>query len=162
MRTCHQPESRPPSINHRQRFTLIELLVPGFRRRFTLIELLVVVAIIAILAAIALPAYQDYIARSQVTAGLADITAGKSLYEAHVVATSSTSFDITDIGLRASTPRCSAITMDPDPDAGYIECTLVGTPKIAGSYIRIERSSVGFWTCDTDVPYLKYIPAGCN
>ncbi|HSO99968.1 MAG TPA: pilin, partial [Thioalkalivibrio sp.] len=37
---------------------------------FTLIELMIVVAIIAILAAIALPAYQDYVARSQVSEAL--------------------------------------------------------------------------------------------
>jgi len=37
---------------------------------FTLIELMIVVAIIAILAAIALPAYQDYVARSQVSEGM--------------------------------------------------------------------------------------------
>ena len=129
---------------------------------FTLIELMIVVAIIAILAAIALPAYQDYAARAQVSAGLADIAGGRSLFEAQVVANNSTTFDVTDIGLRPVTPRCD-ISMNPAHSGGYIRCLLKGNPKVAGKTIEITRNASGAWSCTTSGGLNgKYKPAGCS
>jgi type IV pilus assembly protein PilA len=132
------------------------------QKGFTLIELMIVVAIIAVLAAIALPAYSDYITRAQVTAGLADISAGKTLYEAQVIANNSTSFDIDELGLQAETGRCSLIEMSPVPADAYIRCTLRGNPKVNNQTITIRLASSGGWSCSTTVADEKYKPEGCN
>jgi type IV pilus assembly protein PilA len=129
---------------------------------FTLIELMIVLAILAILATLSGAAYQDYTIRAQVTAGLADIAGGKSLYESQVVANNSTTFDIAAIGLSATTPRCSELTMSPAPSGGFIQCKILGHPAIRDKTVRLERNSSGDWSCVTTVASARHRPEGCS
>lgn len=128
---------------------------------FTLIELMIVVAIIGILSAIALPAYQDYVARSQITAGLSEVTSGKTAFEAKVLTESIVTFNLADIGLPTSTPRCD-LSMDPG-DNGFIRCTLKGNPTVNGKTVEIARTASGVWACKVDsaIP-AKHHPMGCE
>ena len=134
----------------------------SMQKGFTLIELMIVVAIIAILAAIALPAYQDYIARSQVTAGLADIRGGVTAFEEKINRGSATFVVPTTIGLRASTPRCSTIGGG-GSETGTITCILRGNPKVLAKVVTLTRATTGAFTCTvTGGLETKYLPTGCT
>lgn len=128
---------------------------------FTLIELMIVVAIIAILAAIALPAYQDYVARSQAAAGLAEIAPAKTAFESKLLAEGQSTFVVSQIGLQQSTPRCNN-SLSPGA-GGFIRCTLRGNPIVNARLITLQRNSVtGQWTCVTDIASERHRPEGCN
>jgi type IV pilus assembly protein PilA len=123
---------------------------------------MIVVAIIAILAAIALPAYQNYVARSQLTAALADIAGGKSAFESELLAESVATTDPTDIGLQSSSPRCSLIELDSSA-SGFIRCTIRGNPLVSGQTLTLQRASVaGTWDCTTTVTNADLVPTSCN
>lgn len=133
---------------------------------FTLIELMIVVAIIAILAAIALPAYQIYVSKSQVTAGLADLRGGVVIYEEGIQSgqNAGSPADANAIGLPLRTVRCSAITPGGTwtaTNGQTIACTLAGSPNVAGETLTLTRDSEGLWSCSTSVTAL-YRPNSCS
>ncbi|KEZ98119.1 fimbrial protein [Xanthomonas vasicola pv. vasculorum NCPPB 895] len=135
---------------------------------FTLIELMIVIAIIAILAAIALPMYQDYVAKSQVAAGMAEITPGKVNAETRIAEGKAATTTPADLGL-ATSGRCSKLDVSVDPGgASSIACTLAGNGQVLGKTITWSRTAdnattgvAGVWSCAATVA-AKLKPATCQ
>lgn len=130
---------------------------------FTLIELMIVVAIIAILAAIAMPLYQTYVARAEATAGLSEITPGRTAYETLVnqgVVNNGSYANVGNLGLPADTTNCGITATTPVSGSGSIQCVLKGLPAIRGHYINLVRSSSGSWQCLSNLD-ASYMPSSC-
>ncbi len=110
------------------------------QKGFTLIELMIVVAIIGILAAIAIPAYQDYTIRAQVTEGLTLSADLKTAIAETTANTGNWPLDITALGLLAATTKEAKYVTGLTVSNGTITVTYgdQANGRIAGESLTIK------------------------
>jgi len=123
------------------------------QKGFTLIELMIVVAIIGILAAIAIPAYQDYTIRSQVTEGLNLASAVKAGVAEAFANTGEWPADLDGAGGDSSTPPAGKYVESVDVEDGTITITFGNDVNdvISGETLalkpRVSENDDVVWLC---------------
>ena len=136
---------------------------------FTLIELMIVVAIVGILAAIALPAYQDYTVRAKVSEGLARLAEGKTSVAEYYSANGNFPPSAASAGFNTATAGYVA-SMNCGASCGELRITFNNKePNLNGRQVLLSGAPQNgqlVWKCTTNgAPQpvsTKYLPASCR
>ena len=137
---------------------------------FTLIELMIVVAIIGILAAVALPAYQDYLARSQMTEALS-LADGQKTAVAEIYGQTGACPTNGNDGVAAATDIKGQYVAQVEVGGTAPSCTIVATMAATGIAAGLQSQTLTMtmtdntgsisWTCTSSADQ-KYLPKSCT
>ncbi|AYO03426.1 pilin [Vibrio parahaemolyticus] len=128
---------------------------------FTLIELMIVVAIIGVLAAAAIPAYQNYVTRSEVTSGLATvkalITPAELHYQENGIAAAAT---LAQLGVDVAANDLGAIDSALADGSPTLTFTFDADSSIDGGILTFTRDAATGWSCLPTAPAIAV--DGCS
>jgi type IV pilus assembly protein PilA len=136
---------------------------------FTLIELMIVIAIIGILAAVALPAYQDYLARAQVSETVSLLYSAKSPLAEYLNDRGIWPAAASDVIGTTAGKYTSKVTIA-SGNTATTPITVLGRTKkagigaaVTGAAITLSSSNGSTWTCMTSFGLsAKFVPASCR
>ena len=140
------------------------------QKGFTLIELMIVVAIIGILAAVAIPAYQDYIGRAQASEPIT-LMGGAKTPLAEYIADRGVVPAMTDILTVTSGRYTAGLSLSGTPGGAVtaaltLTATLPSTGVNSGmtnsTILLVSANSGQSWTCTSGNTPAKYLPAACK
>ena len=124
---------------------------------FTLIELMIVVVIIGVLAAISIPLYQNYVAKSQITAAVAELNGAKPQYELIInngSVSGNSDFTVPNMFFLGSQSHICIYTVNAPDNTGNsnqaLVCELQNVASVlSGESVYLNRNIDGVWSCST-------------